>query len=82
MVLYTLFFVVAAAVPIGAAALAEISGLSRLHNVSLAGRAAAFPSTGIRGVNLGSWFVFGVSKLTSNSCRWNLSPFRALHGDE
>jgi len=81
MIFYTLFFVVVAAVPIGAAALAEMRGLSRLHNVSLAGRSAAFPSAGIRGVNLGAWFVFGVSKLISNSCRWNLSRFRALHGD-
>lgn len=36
----------------------DMRGLSRLHNETLAGR-AVFPSSGIHGVNLGAWFVFG-----------------------
>jgi hypothetical protein len=36
----------------------EIRGLQRLNNETLAGR-VNFPSGGINGVNLGSWFVFG-----------------------
>jgi len=34
-----------------------VTGLSRLKNETLAGR-AIFPSGGIRGVNLGAWFVY------------------------
>ena len=34
-----------------------VTGLSRLKNETLVGR-AIFPSGGIRGVNLGAWFVF------------------------
>ncbi|KZV81656.1 glycoside hydrolase [Exidia glandulosa HHB12029] len=36
---------------------AEMRGLHRLNNATIAGR-AIFPSGGIRGVNVGAWFVF------------------------
>lgn len=36
----------------------DMRGLRRLANETLAGR-SVFPTSGIRGVNIGSWFVFG-----------------------
>lgn len=54
---YTPFFF---AITLAAAAFVETRRLPRLSNATLTGR-SSFPTNGIRGVNLGSWFVVGAS---------------------
>ena len=44
----------------------DMRGLNRLRNSTIAGR-AIFPSGGIRGVNIGAWFVFGAPPSSSAS---------------
>lgn len=42
----------------------DTRGLRRLANETLVGKRSIFPSNGIKGVNIGSWFVFGENNIT------------------
>lgn len=60
MFLSALFSLAAASAAL-ARPMTDMRGLSRLANTTLTGR-SIFPTGGFRGVNVGSWFVFGESE--------------------